>query len=131
MRCIARRNWGAIVWKSYRTNLNRPPARFCSKLSQSKTLAIGTRQLSVQQVRQIRGVTAHANIKRPKCGVYGANLVEAHFVDQLLENHWIVREKIHAPFPIVVADRTGDDLFHRSGIPAADHPVLVHLSLPL
>ena len=48
--------------------------------------------------------------------------VEAHLVDQLLEDRRIVGEEIDAPFPVVEADRAGDDLRDLAGVLAADMP---------
>src|SRR5579871_4623089 len=64
----------------------------------------------------------------PEHGVDGADFVEAHLVDQLFEDQWIVGEQIDTPLPIVKADGASDDLFYRSGITAADHAMIVHLA---
>src|SRR5437762_614938 len=55
----------------------------------------------------------------PELCIHSADFVEAHLVNQLLEHHWIVGEQIHAPLPIVEADRARDAYFELSGIAAA------------
>src|SRR5215469_10504143 len=89
------------------------------------------RKLSVAQVFELCGRNANADEKFPEECIHGTDLVKAHFVDQLFEDHWIISEQIYAPLPIIEANRPGNDLFHRSCITAADHPVLFHLALPL
>ena len=63
--------------------------------------------------------------------VLGADLVEAHLVDQLFENHRIVGEQVHAPLPVVVPDGAGNDLLDLVAVTPADHAVLVHHPLAL
>src|SRR5438105_2999329 len=70
-------------------------------------------------------------IKLAKESVHRADFVEAHLVDQLLEDERIVREKIDSPFPIVEADGAGDDLPHFAGIAAANQAMVVHLARTL
>src|SRR5438552_10558747 len=60
--------------------------------------------------------------------VDGADFVETHFVDQLLEYERIVGEKVDAPLPVIESNRTTDDLFDFSGIAAADESVIAHLA---
>src|SRR6266481_6396117 len=58
--------------------------------------------------------------------VDGADLIEAHFIDEALEDERIFGEEVDAPFPIVEPDGARDDLAHVARVPAADHAVLVH-----
>src|SRR5437899_1453822 len=64
-------------------------------------------------------------------GVHSANLIEAHLVNQLLENQGIIGKQIHAPFPVIKPDRTGDDLFDLPSVTAANQTVIVHLARAL
>src|SRR5207237_209233 len=70
-------------------------------------------------------------IEMPELCIHRADFVEAHLVNQLLEHHWIVGEQIHAPLPIIEADRAGDDLLDLSGIPTANEPMFIHLARAL
>src|ERR1700691_3307233 len=58
-------------------------------------------------------------------------MIEAHFVNQLLENQGIVGEEVYAPLPVVEADGAGDDLFYFTSIAAPDETVFIHLALAL
>src|SRR5438270_7597448 len=80
-------------------------------------------QLPSQQLSDLRCGNANADVKRAEQGIDGADLVEAHLVNQLLEDQRIVGEQVHAPLPIVESDRAGDDLLHSSCVAAADHAV--------
>src|ERR1700704_1330811 len=82
------------------------------------------RQASPQQFLQLRGRDPHSYIKMAEQCVYGADFIEAHFVDQLLKNQRLVGEKVDAPFPIVKTNRSADDLFHFSGVAAADESMI-------
>src|SRR5512141_1786140 len=87
------------------------------------------RQVPIQHSSKLRDRHANADHKGAESRVNRAYFVEAHFVDQLLEDQWIIGEKINAPLPIVEANRAGDDLLYLSSVPAADHSVFVHLAL--
>src|SRR5208337_3856664 len=89
------------------------------------------RQISFQQVVQPVRRTAQSDIEASEQRIHGADVVEAHLVDQLLENQGIVGEEVDAPLPIVKTNGAGDDLFHLSGIAASDEAVLIHLALAL
>src|SRR6266849_7563655 len=86
-------------------------------------------QVSFQQFVQAVRRTAQSDVETSEQGIDGAYVVEAHFVDQLLENQGIVGEEVDTPLPVVKTDGAGDDLFHFSGIAASDEAVLVHLAL--
>src|SRR5213078_2857023 len=77
------------------------------------------RHFAVQKLAQTAPGAAHADVEMPELCIHSADFVEAHLVNQLLEDQWIVGEQIHAPLPIVEADRAGDDLFDLSGIATA------------
>src|ERR1019366_7823726 len=83
----------------------------------------------LEEASEFGGRNAHAHIERPEEGVDGADFIEAHFVDEALENGGVVGEKIDAPFPIVEADGSGNDLAHFAGVSAADGAVLLHHAL--
>ena len=59
---------------------------------------------------ELIGGEADADVEGAEVGVEGAGLVEAHLVDELLEDGGIVGEEIDAPFPVVESDGAGDDL---------------------
>lgn len=59
-------------------------------------------------------------------GVDGADGVEAHFIDEFLEDEGVFGEEVDAPLPIVEADGAGDDLAYFAGVAAADEAVFVH-----
>src|SRR6478672_3359199 len=44
--------------------------------------------------------------------VHRAHFIKAHLVDQLFEDHGVVSEQIHTPFPVVKSDGTGNNLLH-------------------
>src|SRR5580692_7303290 len=89
------------------------------------------RQISFQQLEEPVRRTTQSDIESAEERINGADVVEAHLVDQLFENQGIVSKKIDTPLPVVEADGAGDDLFHLSGIASAHHAVLVHLALAL
>src|SRR5574340_1156184 len=60
--------------------------------------------LTHQPAFQLGSRTANADVKGSKQRIYGADLVEAHLVDELLEHQRIVREQVHSPLPVVEAD---------------------------
>src|SRR5882672_6499782 len=94
-------------------------SRFCAELFQ-------LRQLSVEQRVDLLGRATQSDVELPEQGVDGADVVEAHFVDQLLEDQRVVGEKVDAPLPIVEADGAGDDLLYFSSVTAADHAMFAH-----
>ena len=67
-----------------------------------------------------------SNVELTKQGVEGACFVEAHFVDELLENKGIVGKQVNAPFPIVESDRAGNHLPDLAGVAASDETVIMH-----
>src|SRR5208283_2344217 len=89
------------------------------------------RQRAAQPLSQLRHRAAHPDEKLSKRGILSANLIEAHFVDELLEHQRLGCKQIHAPLPIVEADGAGDNLLHLAGVAAADRAMLFHLPLPL
>src|SRR6266436_6855434 len=88
-------------------------------------------QISFQQVVQVAGRAAQSDVETSEESVDGADVVEAHLVDQLFENQGIVGEEVDAPLPIVETDGAGNDLLHLSGIAASDQAVFIHLALAL
>ena len=61
-------------------------------------------QGAAQQFAEFCGGHAQANEKRSEERILGTHFVEAHFVDQLLENQRVIREQVYAPLPIVEAN---------------------------
>ena len=53
---------------------------------------------------QVRGRDSDSHIEMAEQRVDGADFVEAHFVDQLLEDQRIVGKQIDAPLPVVETD---------------------------
>src|SRR6185312_15438595 len=74
---------------------------------------------------------AHAYVERGEGGVEGTGFIEAHFVNELLEDDGIVGEEIDAPLPIIEAYGAADDLADAVAVAAADHTVVVHEALAL
>src|SRR5580704_3070561 len=89
------------------------------------------RSFDAEQLTELGRFAANRKVERAEFRIAGARLVEAHLVDQLLEHQRIVGEEIDAPFPIVEADRTRNDLRDLAGVAAADHAVLAHQVAPL
>lgn len=52
--------------------------------------------------------------------VDGGDFVEAHFIDQFLEDDGVFGEEGDAPLPVIEADGAGDDLLDASGVASAD-----------
>src|SRR5712671_2776648 len=86
------------------------------------------RQFSAQQFSQLCCGAAHSYVELAEQRIDGADVVEAHLVDQLLEDERIVGKEVDAPFPIIEADRAGDDLFDFARIAAAYQSMFVHLA---
>src|SRR5262245_40486852 len=84
------------------------------------------RHFAFEQGAQIVRRETKPDEKRPEKTIHSAGFVEAHFVDELSEHQRVVGEKIHAPFPIVEADRTRNYLDDPAGILAPDHAMLAH-----
>src|SRR6185312_3452639 len=89
------------------------------------------RQFAVAQIFQTRGRYSHTHKELAEQSIDGAYFVEAHLIDQLLEDQRVIRKQVHAPLPIVKAYRSRDDLLHRPRIAPAYQPVFFHLALPL
>src|SRR6185437_9379517 len=87
---------------------------------------VGFSEASRQPAADFLQWQSEADEELPEEGVDRAHFIEAHFVDQLLEDHGILGEEIHAPFPVVHADGAADDLFYLAAVTAADQAVLVH-----
>src|ERR1700688_2373121 len=62
------------------------------------------RQLTAQQFLQGRSRAADSHVELPEQGIHRADVIEAHLIDQLLEDQRIVGEKIDTPLPIIEAD---------------------------
>src|SRR5271155_1719742 len=86
------------------------------------------RQFSAQQFLQRRRRAAHAHKELAEQRIHGADMVEAHLVDQLLEDQRIVGKQVDSPLPVVKANRAGDDLLYLACIAAAYQSVLAHLA---
>src|ERR1700676_3029625 len=93
--------------------------------------ASGELKLAFEPAGQLFNLQPYCDEELAEERVLGADLVEAHLVDQLLEDHGIVCEEVDAPLPVVVPDRSSDDLLDPFAVSAADHAVLVHHPLPL
>src|ERR1017187_8221835 len=52
-----------------------------------------------ERVAQLRGRHPQAHVERAKKGIHGAHFVEAHLVDEFLEDQGILGEKVDAPTP--------------------------------
>src|SRR6185437_12534403 len=74
---------------------------------------------------------AHAYVERGEGGVEGTGFIEAHFVNELLEDDGVVGEEIDAPLPVIEADGAADDLADAVAVTAANHAVVVHEALAL
>src|SRR5690606_6941560 len=70
-------------------------------------------------------------VERAELPEAGADLVEAHLVDELLELEGVVGEEGHPPFPVVEAHGAGDYLGHLAGVLATGPAVLPHEAGPL
>src|SRR5438034_11353150 len=91
------------------------------------TLELGEAwRFAFEQHSKIRGREPQADEKATEKTVDRAGFIEAHLIDEFLEDQGIVREEIDAPLPIVETDGTGDDLDHAPRVPAADPTVLAH-----
>src|SRR5579883_3288909 len=82
-----------------------------------------------QEIPQFVHADALAHIKRAEQRVHGADLIEAHLVDELLEHQRIVGKQIHAPLPIVEPDRARDNLLHRARVAPSDGSMVLHHAL--
>src|SRR5690606_8753491 len=80
-----------------------------------------------EQPPQIVCFDSFTHIERAELPETGADLVEAHLVDQLLELERVVGEQRHAPFPVVEAHGAGHALGHLPGIPAPGPTVFAHV----
>src|SRR3989442_4609904 len=67
-----------------------------------------------------------SHVERPEERVARAGRVEAHRVDELLEDERVVGEQRDAPLPVVEADRARDHLRHPAGVLAPDLAVPAH-----
>src|SRR5258705_891722 len=89
------------------------------------------RRPAVEQTFQTRRRKTKPDKKSAEQAVNGAGFVEAHFINEFFKNQRIVGKKIDAPFPVIEADGSGNDLGHAAGVMAPDHAVLAHHSLAL
>src|SRR5262245_51331169 len=81
-----------------------------------ETTSLFSRQLAGKQLAEARGGHAQPDVELAEERVNGADFVEAHLVDELLEDERIFAVQIDAPLPIVEADRPADDLLHFAGV---------------
>src|SRR5262249_26065591 len=88
-------------------------------------------KLSRKQFAEIARRYSDPDEELPEQSVVGTDLVEAHLVDEFLEDERVIGEKIDTPLPVVEADRPGDDLPHRARVTAAHRAMLFHLPLAL
>src|SRR5665213_1444944 len=91
-----------------------------------QVLTQATLQPSFKPSTQLVYLQTDSDIELAEEGVLGADFVKPHFVDELFEYDRIVGEEVDAPFPVVVANRPGDDLLHEFTVATADEPMLVH-----
>src|SRR5262245_10233945 len=112
------------IRKARRMNTVHPPQPFDRESSSDR--GVQRRQLSLQESSKRPHRKLQTDVERPELGEPGAGFVEPHLVDQLLERQRVVGKQIHAPFPIVVADRSRDDLRDAAGVLAADLAMLEH-----
>ena len=61
-------------------------------------------ELSVQPTGKFLDGQTDAEEELAEEGVDGADFVETHLVDELLEDHRVVGEEVDAPLPVVHAD---------------------------
>ena len=67
-----------------------------------------------------RRLQAEVDVEHPEVPVARADVIEAHFVNDLLERVDLMRHEGDAPFPVVDAGGTGDELGDATGVFAAD-----------
>src|SRR3990172_3718027 len=84
------------------------------------------RSLPFEESAEIGGREAQAYVEGAELTVHGARLIEAHLIDKLFEYQRVMGEEIHAPLPIIEADRAGNDLGHLPGVSPSDQTVLLH-----
>ena len=70
----------------------------------------------MQKVLQLIGRKAQSDVERAEQAVNRAGFIEAHLVNEFLENQRVIGEEIDSPFPIIEADRTRNDLIDAAGI---------------
>src|SRR3954469_16356666 len=75
----------------------------------------------IQNLAKFVGGNSHPHKERSKCGIDRTDFVEAHLVDEFFKNQRIFSEEIDAPFPVIEADRPGDDLLNLPRIPPPNH----------
>ena len=76
----------------------------------TRSPAAERRHLALEVPRQLGRRELQADVEGPELRVPGRGLVEAHLVDQLLEDERVVGEQVDAPLPVVEADRARDHL---------------------
>src|SRR6266545_6002292 len=78
-------------------------------------------------LRQLGGAAAdQADQERAEAGVGGGHLVEPHLVDDLLDRGEVVGQQGDAPFVVVQAGGTGDELEYPSLVAPAHRGVTAH-----
>ena len=92
-------------------------------------IGFGLGQSAAEPVGQVFEFEPDAYVEAAEEGVLGADFVEAHLVDEALENDRIVGEEVNGPLPVIETDGAGDDLADFVGVAAADHAVFVHHAL--
>src|SRR5262249_36275354 len=72
------------------------------------------KSLQLQPPEQFVQWQLDADVKFAEIGVLGANRVKAHFVNDRFDLKRVARKERHAPFGIIEARRTRDELFYFS-----------------
>src|SRR5262249_1496083 len=72
------------------------------------------------------GREADTDVERPEQRESRARRIEAHLVDQLLEDQRVVGEQRHPPLPVVEPDGALDHLHHPTGVATSDLALPAH-----
>src|SRR5438552_17820619 len=67
-----------------------------------------------------------ADVKFPEVRVFGADRIEAHFVNDRFDLECVAGEQRHAPLRIIETGGTGDELFYFAGKFAPDIRMSLH-----
>src|SRR5689334_3783401 len=88
--------------------------------------SVGARRPRAQDLSERAGGEPDADVEGPEERVARARRVEAHLVNELLEDQGVVGEERDAPLPVVEADRARNHLRHLAGVPAPDLAMASH-----
>src|SRR5207248_3337007 len=97
-----------------------------AKWSPSVGTTSGPAHPGAQDLAERRGGEADADVEGSEERVAGAGGIEAHLVDQLLEDEGVVGKERHAPLPVVEPDGARDHLQHLAGILPPDLAMTAH-----